>query len=46
MIGQFFPSMIVASTGFIAAPGFATVNVKATSAATERANNVEWLEIN
>lgn len=44
MIGQFFPAMVVAASGFILAPGQSVINGKATSAAVELANNVEWLE--
>lgn len=46
MIGSFFPAMVVAASGFVIAPGSNPVNGKATSAATERASNVEWIEIN
>lgn len=44
MIGQFYPALVVVKTGFVLAPvGQSAVNVRATSAATELANDVEWL---
>lgn len=45
MIGQFNPALVLVATSFITAPGISAVIVRATSAATELANDVKWLEI-
>lgn len=45
MIGQFNPAVIAVGTSFITAPGISAVIVRATSAATELANDIKWLEV-
>lgn len=46
MIGQFNPFVVFNATGFIVTPGTNIignpVNVRATSAATELANDIQW----
>ena len=45
MIGKFYPAVIYAKTSFVTAPGFTPVNVRATDAASELTNDLEWLEV-
>lgn len=44
MIGQFNPFVVIPSTGFVQTPPATNnqVNVRATSAATELQNDIEW----
>ena len=45
MIGNFYPAVIVAFAGFVFSPAVSPINIRATSAATEIANDVEWLNV-
>lgn len=46
MIGKFYPALVVVQTGFVVAPGQSVVNVRSTDAASEIANEVDWLQSN
>jgi hypothetical protein len=45
MIGKFYPAQVYVKTSFVVAPALSPVNVRATDAASELANDLEWQEV-